>query len=116
MPTSSQSLAIQDDTIVAGDLACSVSAFRFTDKQELEEMAQDEEHKEITAVESLGNNLYIAAEGNGHLFVFEHDRAENSMEILSQWHYGERIQRFRFGNARPGIRGKTRRMCFAHNI
>ncbi|ORY94945.1 mono-functional DNA-alkylating methyl methanesulfonate N-term-domain-containing protein [Syncephalastrum racemosum] len=98
VPTSSQSLAIQDDTIVAGDLACSVSAFRFTDKQELEEMAQDEEHKEITAVESLGNNLYIAAEGNGHLFVFEHDRAENTMEILSQWHYGERIQRFRFGS------------------
>ena len=76
-------------------------------KQTLKFAAQDPQPKQITSVEALSDDLYIAAaEESGHLLVFKRNTEDkdnnnnnnNNLEIASQWHFGERIQRFRIGS------------------
>ena len=107
--------------IVIGDMARAVVAMRYNpQKQTIEAVAHDKQPKEITAVEALGDDLYLAAEESGHLFVYKHtstkikeegavsgangsgntnmDEVEDRLEIVGQWHFGERIHSFRFGS------------------
>lgn len=107
--------------IVIGDMARAVVAMRYNpQKQTIEAVAHDKQPKEITAVEALGDDLYLAAEESGHLFVYKHtskkikeegavsdvngsgntnmDQVEDHLEIVGQWHFGERIHSFRFGS------------------
>ncbi|KAI7852107.1 mono-functional DNA-alkylating methyl methanesulfonate N-term-domain-containing protein [Circinella umbellata] len=103
VPTISQSIATYNDTIITGDMLSSVVAIQYdSHKQTLKFEAQDPQPKQITSVEALGDDLYIAAaEESGHLLVFKRNREDkdnNNLEIVSQWHFGERIQRFRIGS------------------
>lgn len=110
--------------IVIGDMARAVVAMRYNpQKQTIEAVAHDKQPKEITAVEALGDDLYLAAEESGHLFVYKHtttkveeegeraisgangsanttnmDQVEDRLDIVGQWHFGERIHSFRFGS------------------
>lgn len=79
-----------------------VSAFRYDSTTgQLEHYGRCDEMKGITAVEALSQDLYIAADEGCHIYVFERqldkDTGEAYLDIVSQWHYGERIPRFRFG-------------------
>ncbi|KAI9495111.1 mono-functional DNA-alkylating methyl methanesulfonate N-term-domain-containing protein [Zychaea mexicana] len=117
VPTISQSIATYNDTIVSGDMLSSVVAIHYdSHKQTMKLAAQDPQPKQITSVEALSDDLYIAAaEESGHLLVLKRtDNSNNSkntekrndstsnsdtnLEIVSQWHFGERIQRFRTGS------------------
>lgn len=86
-----------------GDMAYSVVALRFDAKTEtLIELAAHERLKEVLAIEASDENLYIAAEREGHLFVVEkcHEESVNDepiLETVSVWHLGDVIRKFRFG-------------------
>lgn len=84
-------------------MAYSVVALRYDAKTEsLVEIAAHERLKEVLAIEAADENLYIAAERDGHLFVVEkcHEEGVNDepiLETVSVWHLGDVIRKFRFG-------------------
>jgi DNA damage-binding protein 1 len=84
-------------------MAYSVVALKFDSKTDsLIELAAHERLKEVLAIEASDENLYIAAEREGHLFVVEkcHEEGVNDepiLETVSVWHLGDVIRKFRFG-------------------
>lgn len=84
-------------------MAYSVVALRYDAKTEsLIEVAAHERLKEVLAVEASDENLYIAAERDGHLFVVEKCNEDSVndeplLETVSVWHLGDVIRKFRFG-------------------
>jgi DNA damage-binding protein 1 len=84
-------------------MAYSIVALRYDAKSEtLTEVAAHEKLKEILAIEAADDNLYIAAERDGHLFVVEKCQDEGAndepiLETVSMWHLGDTVRKFRFG-------------------
>lgn len=83
-------------------MAYSIVALEYQPKsQALVEVAAHERLKEVLAVEAVNENLFIAAEREGHLFVVERCQDEMNdeplLETVSVWHLGEIVRRFRFG-------------------
>lgn len=84
-------------------MAYSVVALRFDAKSEtLIEVAAQERLKEVLAIEASDENLYIAAEREGHLFVVEKCNEDNvndepMLETVSVWHLGDEVKKFRYG-------------------
>jgi DNA damage-binding protein 1 len=78
-------------------------ALRYDSKTDtLIEVAAHERLKEVLAVEAADENLFMAAEREGHLFVVEkcQEEAANDepiLETVSVWHLGDVIRKFRFG-------------------
>lgn len=88
-------------------MAYSVVALRYDAKTEsLIEVAAHERLKEVLAVEASDENLFIAAERDGHLFVVEKCNEDSTndepiLETVSVWHLGDVIRKFRFGKISP---------------
>lgn len=103
-PSITESITTYKDYIITGDLAYSVVALRFDAKSEtLIEVAAHERLKEVLAIEASDENLYIAAEREGHLFVVEKCNEDNvndepMLETVSVWHLGDEVKKFRYGS------------------
>ncbi|KAI7892669.1 mono-functional DNA-alkylating methyl methanesulfonate N-term-domain-containing protein [Mucor mucedo] len=124
LPSITESIATYKDIIITGDMAYSVVALRYDAKTEsLVEIAAHERLKEVLAIEAADENLYIAAERDGHLFVVEkcHEEGVNDepiLETVSVWHLGDVIRKFRFGslgmnNADPDGKPEAPTLIFA---
>lgn len=100
-PSITESITTYKDFIITGDMAYSVVTLRFDAKSEtLIEVAAHERLKEVLAIEASDENLYIAAEREGHLFVVEkcnEDNDEPMLETVSVWHLGDEVKKFTFG-------------------
>jgi len=89
--------------IITGDMAYSIVVLRYDSKSEtLTEVAAHERLKEVLAIEAADENVYVAAERHGHLFVVEKcvDESMNDeplLETVSVWHLGDTVRKFRFG-------------------
>lgn len=102
LPSITESITTANDLIITGDLAYSVVALRYDSKTEtLIEVAAHEKLKEVLAIEAADENLYVAAEREGHLFVVEKCQEEVDepiLETVSVWHLGDVVRKFRFGS------------------
>ncbi|KAI8090127.1 mono-functional DNA-alkylating methyl methanesulfonate N-term-domain-containing protein [Gilbertella persicaria] len=102
LPSITESITTYNDLIMTGDMAYSVVVLSYDPKTEtLTEVAAHEKLKEIVAIEASDENLYVAAEREGHLFVVERCQDESDepiLETVSVWHLGDSVKRFRFGS------------------
>ncbi|KAG1174443.1 hypothetical protein G6F70_004910 [Rhizopus microsporus] len=104
LPSVTECITTHGDYIMTGDLVYSVVMFQFDrSTQQLVEVAAHEKVKEVLAIESIDENLMIGAEKDGHLFVLEHCQDEASadeplLDMISGWHLGDMVSRFRFGS------------------
>lgn len=116
LPSVTESITTHNDLIIAGDMAYSIVTLRYDAKSEsLIEVAAHEKWKEILAIEAADDNLYVAAERDGHLFVVERCLEESDeplLETVSVWHLGDSVRRFRYGNiTRELSRVVTKNVC-----
>ncbi|KAG1406486.1 hypothetical protein G6F58_009813 [Rhizopus delemar] len=104
LPSVTKCMTTHENFIMTGDLAYSVVMFQY-DRQsdQLLEVAAHEKTKEVLAMKAIDSNLVIGAEREGHLFVLEHCQDEASadeplLDVISTWHLGDVVSRFRFGS------------------
>ncbi|KAI8988150.1 mono-functional DNA-alkylating methyl methanesulfonate N-term-domain-containing protein [Mycotypha africana] len=108
LPSVTEAISTFNDYIITGDMAYSIVVMRYDSRTEsLIEVAAHERLKEILAIEATDENLYVAAEREGHLFVVEKCSEENNdaiatdeplLETVSVWHLGDTVRRIRFGS------------------
>ncbi|KAI8386817.1 mono-functional DNA-alkylating methyl methanesulfonate N-term-domain-containing protein [Blakeslea trispora] len=102
LPSIAESISTHNELIIVGDLAYSAVVFSYNAKADtLTEVAAHEKLKEIVAIEASDDNLYVAAEREGHLFVVERCQDESDepvLETVSVWHLGDSVRRFRYGS------------------
>ncbi|CEP12236.1 hypothetical protein [Parasitella parasitica] len=124
LPSITETMTTINDLIITGDMAYSIVVLRYDSKlNTLVEVAAHEKLKEILAVEATDENLYVAAERHGHLFVAEKcvDESMNDeplLETVSVWHLGDTVRKFRFGslglnNADPDRKPEASTLIFA---
>lgn len=103
LPSITETMTTRNDLIITGDMAYSIVVLRYDSKSEtLTEVAAHERLKEVLAIEAADENVYVAAERHGHLFVVEKcvDESMNDeplLETVSVWHLGDTVRKFRFG-------------------
>ncbi|OBZ90829.1 DNA damage-binding protein 1, partial [Choanephora cucurbitarum] len=102
LPSIAESISTYNELIIIGDLAYSVVVLSYDPKTDtLTEVAAHEKLKEVVAIEASDDNLYVAAEREGHLFVVERCQDESDepvLETVSVWHLGDFVRRFRYGS------------------
>ncbi|KAI9249998.1 mono-functional DNA-alkylating methyl methanesulfonate N-term-domain-containing protein [Sporodiniella umbellata] len=124
LPSVTGCIATHGNFITTGDMAYSVVLFQLDQTtQQLVEVAAHEKSQEVLAMKAIDDNLTLGAEKEGHLFVMEHCQDEASvdeplLDMLSVWHLGDTVSRFRFGslgmsNADPDSSPATPSLIFA---
>ncbi|KAF1802332.1 mono-functional DNA-alkylating methyl methanesulfonate N-term-domain-containing protein [Mucor lusitanicus] len=124
LPSITETMTTRNDLIITGDMAYSIVVLRYDSKSDtLTEVAAHEKLKEVLAIEAADDNVYVAAERHGHLFVVEKclDESMNDeplLETVSVWHLGDTVRKFRFGslgmnNADPDRKPEAPTLIFA---